>query len=212
MALAAQTGSTPHGDSTRPPATGRRGMVASASQHATIAGLQALQAGGNAVDAAVAVAAGLNVAEPFMSGMGGVGIGLVHIPSTSPLSEGELKGVTRTINFSGHAPNDIDPSNMTRDDMEYGPLSMLVPGNIAGWLTMHDKYGTLPRAQVFAYAIDLAENGVPMTPLMATTIADDSIDKIDELTESDAAQLPHLTILSRRSRRTAYDSSNSQRV
>ena len=177
MALAPQSGSTPHGDSTRPPATGRRGMVASGSQHATIAGLQALQAGGNAVDAAVAVAAGLNVAEPFMSGMGGVGIALVYMAS---------EGATRTINYSGHAPNDIDPSTMTRDDMEYGPLSMLVPGNIGGWLTMHDEYGTLPRAKVFEYAIDLAENGVPMTPLMATTIAD-AIDKIDELTESDAA-------------------------
>ena len=176
MALAAQTGNTPHGESTRPPATGRRGMVASASQHATIAGLLALQAGGNAVDTAVAVAAGLNVAEPFMSGMGGVGIGLVYMAD---------EGKTRTINFSGHAPNDIDPSGMTRDDMEYGPLSMLVPGNIAGWLTMHDKYGTLPRAQVFAYAIDLAENGVPMTPLIATTVAD-SKDKIDELTEEGA--------------------------
>ena len=177
MALAAQAGSTPHGESTRPPATGRRGMVASGSQHATIAGLQALQAGGNAVDAAVAVAAGLNVAEPFMSGMGGVGIGLVYMAD---------EGVTRTINYSGHAPNDIDPSGMTRDDMEYGPLSMLVPGNIGGWLTMHDEYGQLPRSKVFEYAIDLAENGVPMTPLMATTIAD-TIDKIDELTESDAS-------------------------
>ena len=176
MALAAQTGPTPHGESTRPPATGRRGMVASGSQHATIAGLRALQAGGNAVDAAVAVAAGLNVAEPFMSGMGGVGIGLVYMAT---------EGKTRTINFSGHAPNDIDPSGMTRDDMEYGPLSMLVPGNIGGWLTMHDEYGTLPRAQVFEYAIDLAENGVPMTPLMATTVAD-TVDKIDELTEDDA--------------------------
>ena len=176
MALAAQTGSTPHGESTRPPATGRRGMVASGSQHATIAGLQALQAGGNAVDAAVAVASGLNVAEPFMSGMGGVGIALVYIAS---------EGKTRTINYSGHAPNDIDPSGMTRDDMEYGPLSMLVPGNIGGWLTMHDEYGTLSRAQVFEYAIDLAENGVPMTPLIATTIADTE-DKIQELTEEDA--------------------------
>lgn len=176
MALAAQTGSTPHGASTRPPATGRRGMVASGSQHATIAGLQALQAGGNAVDAAVAVAAALNVAEPFMSGMGGVGIGIVYMSS---------EGTTQTINFSGHAPNDIDPSGMTRADMEYGPLSMLVPGNIAGWLTIHDKYGTLPRSQVFAYAIDLAENGVPMTPLIATTVAD-TIDKIAELTQGDA--------------------------
>ena len=177
MALAAQTGSTPHGDSTRPPATGRRGMIASGSQHATIAGLQALHAGGNAVDAAVAVAAGLNVAEPFMSGMGGVGIALVYLAD---------EGVTRTINYSGHAPNDIDPSSMTRADMEYGPLSMLVPGNIGGWLTMHDEYGQLPRSKVFEYAIDLAENGVPMTPLMATTIAD-TIDKIDELTEADAS-------------------------
>ncbi len=177
MALAAQSGPTPHGESTRPPATGRRGMVASGSQHATIAGLQALQAGGNAVDAAVAVASGLNVAEPFMSGMGGVGIALVYMAA---------EGKTRTINYSGHAPNDIDPSGMTRDDMEYGPLSMLVPGNIGGWLTMHDEYGALPRSKVFEYAIDLAENGVPMTPLMATTIAD-SIDKIDELTEDDAS-------------------------
>ncbi len=177
MALAAQTGSTPHGDSTRPPATGRRGMVASGSQHATIAGLQVLQAGGNAVDAAVAVAAALNVAEPFMSGMGGVGIGLVYM---------KQEDRTRTINFSGHAPNDIDPSSMTRDDVEYGPLSMLVPGNIGGWLAMHDKYGTLPRAQVFEYAIDLAANGVPMTPLIATTIAD-AIGKIEELTADDAA-------------------------
>ena len=176
MALAAQSGPTPHGESTRPPATGRHGMVASGSQHATIAGLRALQAGGNAVDAAVAVASGLNVAEPFMSGMGGVGIGLVYMAA---------EGKTRTINYSGHAPNDIDPSGMTRDDMEYGPLSMLVPGNIGGWLTMHDEYGILSRAQVFEYAIDLAENGVPMTPLMATTVAD-TVDKIDELTEDDA--------------------------
>ncbi len=176
MALAAQIGHTPHGESTRPPATGSRGMVASASQHATIAGLQALQAGGNAVDAAVAAAAGLNVAEPFMSGMGGVGIGLVYIAE---------EGKTRSINFSGHAPNDIDPSTMTRDDMEYGPLSMLVPGNIGGWLTMHDEYGKLPRSKVFEYAIDLAEHGIPMTPLVATTVAD-AIDKINELTEDDA--------------------------
>ncbi len=176
MALAPQLGSTPHGDSTRPPATGRRGMVASASQHATLAGLQALQQGGNAVDAAIAVAAGLNVAEPFMSGMGGVGIGLMFMAAD---------GRTRTINFSGHAPNDIDPSGMNRDDLESGPLSMLIPGNLGGWLTMHEEHGTLSRNQVFEYAIDIAENGVPMTPLMASTVAD-AKEKIESYTEPGA--------------------------
>ncbi len=177
--MAAQTGISPHGNSTRPPATGARGMVASASQHATVAGLRALQDGGNAIDAAVAVAAGLNVAEPYMSGMGGVGIGLVYIASENR---------TRVLNFSGHAPNNIDPSSMNRDDMEFGPLTPLVPGNIGGWLTMHDEYGTLDRAAVFSYAIGLASEGIAMSPVTASTVAD-TAPRIAEHTE-DQSKFP----------------------
>ncbi len=160
--MASQIGISPHGFSARPPATGTRAMVASASQHSTLAGLKVLQDGGNAVDAAVATAAALNVAEPFMSGMGGVGIALIYIAKDNR---------TRALNFSGHAPNEIDPSAMTRDDLDYGPLSVLVPGNLGGWLTMHKEYGTKSRGELFSYAIDLANSGVAMTPLMALTIA-----------------------------------------
>ena len=173
--MATPPGISPHGNSTRPPATGARGMVASASQHSTMAGLRALQQGGNAVDAAVATAAGLGVAEPFMSGMGGVGIGLVHISDTAgnPADpNGELAGTTRVINYSGHAQSGIDPDTLTRDDMEAGPKSALVPGNLMGWLAMHEEHGSLPLPKVFAYAIDLAANGIPMSPLVAQTVAD----------------------------------------
>ena len=174
--MTTQTGISPHGFSTRPPATGARGMIASASQHSTLAGLKILQDGGNAIDAAVAVAAGLNVAEPFMSGMGGVGIGIIYIADENR---------TRVINFSGHAPNNIDPASMTRDDMEFGALTPLVPGNLGGWLTMHDEYGSMPRSALFSYAIDLAVNGIPMSPLVASTVAD-TAPRIAEITEKGA--------------------------
>lgn len=176
--MAVQSGISPHGNSTRPPATGRRGMVASASQHSTLAGLQVLQAGGNAVDAAVATASTLGVAEPYMSSMGGVGIGLVHIaesatnPMRSIVDGASYSGMTRVINYSGHMPNAVDADTITRAEIEVGAKSVLVPGNLMGWLAMHEAHGSLPLPDLFAYAIDLATVGLPMTPLMARTIAD----------------------------------------
>ena len=76
----------------RPVAMGTRGVVASAHQFASLAGLRMLVQGGNAVDAAVATAAALNVAEPYMSGIGGVGYMLVYLARGATASRAQLYG------------------------------------------------------------------------------------------------------------------------
>ena len=152
---------TSHGRSNRAPATGRRGMVASAQPLATHAGLNILRDGGNAVDAAVGVAAALNVVEPYMSGMGGVGLALVYVAA---------EGRTRCLNFSGRAASAAQPEMFTNVTRESGPLAPLVPGNLSGWLTMHAEYGTMGLDRLFEEAIDYAENGYPVTPMNAHVI------------------------------------------
>ena len=150
-----------HGRSTRAPATGRRGMAASAHPLATHAGLNALRQGGNAIDAAVAVASTLNVVEPYMSGMGGVGVGLVYI---------RAEGRTRALDFSGRAASTARPEMFDKFSRGTGPRAPLVPGNLSGWLTMHSAYGSLPLDQLFKEAIDYAANGYPITPMNAEVI------------------------------------------
>src|SRR5688500_397209 len=139
----------------RPIAMGTHGMVASANPLASLAGLQMLQAGGHAVDAAVAVAAALHVGEPYMSGIGGLGVMLVY-------SAGDRR--LRALEFAGPAPRAATPGAF-RDEEEkgHGPKSPLVPGNAAGWLTAHESYGRLDRAEVFAPAIAYADEGVPIS-------------------------------------------------
>ena len=142
--------------STRPVAMGVNGMVASAHPLASQAGIRMLMAGGNAFDAAVATAATLNVAEPYMSGAGGIGLALVYVASEDRV---------RALNFSGCAPMGADPEKITASDKERGVLSAMVPGNVAGWLTLHEAYGKLEREQLFAPAIGYAEDGAPVTYL-----------------------------------------------
>ena len=135
---------------------GVEGMVSSAHPLASMAGVGVLRDGGNAFDAAVATAASLNVVEPYMSGVGGIGLALVYVAA---------EGRVRALNFSGRAPKAAEPSRFTTETKETGVLSSLVPGNVAGWLMLHDTYGSLDRERLFQPAIDYAENGFPITHL-----------------------------------------------
>src|SRR5690554_2364230 len=126
----------------RPAVTGRHGAVASAHPLASMAGLSMLQQGGNAIDAAVATAAALNVVEPFMSGAAGVGYMNIKIA-------GQPEPVI--LDYIGRAPAAAEPDRFnTPDGKEDGILSPLVPGALGGWLMALERYGTLDRATVFA--------------------------------------------------------------
>lgn len=141
----------------RPLAQGQHGAVSSANPLSSLAGLRMLLQGGNAIDAAVAIAAALNVVEPYMSGAGGVGY-MVITPA----------GAARPIvlDYIGRAPAAATPELYHRagpGSNDTGILSPLVPGALAGWLLALETYGTMDRATVFAPAIEYAEQGIPIT-------------------------------------------------
>ncbi|MDE2718927.1 MAG: gamma-glutamyltransferase [Chloroflexota bacterium] len=138
----------------RPVAMGVNGMVSSAHPLASLAGVQVMAEGGNAFDAVVAVASTLNVVEPYMSGVGGIGLALAHVAS---------EGRVRALNFSGRMPRAATPDKFTTESLEQGILAPLIPGNLAGWLTLHETYGTMDRERLFRQAISYAENGFPIT-------------------------------------------------
>jgi gamma-glutamyltranspeptidase/glutathione hydrolase len=142
----------PHRLAYRPTVMGRRGVVTSAHPLASMAGIEILLAGGNAVDAAVAVGSTLNVVEPFMSGAAGIGLMLI--------SRGDERHV---LDFIGHAPRAADATRCTEDELAGGPKSCATPGNLGGWLAALERFGTMDRARVLAPAIAHAERGVPLT-------------------------------------------------
>ncbi|HEV8640853.1 MAG TPA: gamma-glutamyltransferase [Methylomirabilota bacterium] len=144
----------PHRNAYRPIVMGRRGVVTSAHPLASMAGMQMLLEGGNAVDAAVAVASTLNVVEPFMSGIGGIGLMVV---STA------RHGERHVLDFIGRVPKAADAARATAADLEAGPRACLTPGNLGGWLAALERFGTMPRARVLAPGIRLAEEGAPLT-------------------------------------------------
>jgi gamma-glutamyltranspeptidase/glutathione hydrolase len=147
----------PHGgDAHRPTVTGVRGMVACAHPLAAQAGMRVLLQGGNAIDAGVAVAAALNVVEPFMSGVGGGGFMQIRHAAS---------GEHNCIDYCGVVPAaaSYDLYKDSPDLQNGGPLSPTIPGSAAGWLAALERYGTLSAAAVFAPAIELAEEGFAMT-------------------------------------------------
>ena len=143
------------GTTHRSTATGRRGMIASAHPLASLAGMRILMEGGNAIDAAIATAAALNVVEPYMSGIGGVGY--LHIYSAR---EKEHK----IVDYVGLTPRAATLSLYDSDDKQgFGPLTPLIPGACGGWMAALERYGSMDAARVFAPAIEYGEQGYALT-------------------------------------------------
>ena len=145
-------------------AVGTRAMVTSAHSLATQAGIEILRKGGNAFDAAVAVAAVLNVVEPSRSGMGGVGFMTLYVAKT---------GEVVSLQMTGAAPYAATPDKFkSKRDQEAGVLAGVVPGNFGGWVYLLEKYGTLPLSDVFTAAIEYADQGFPVDSYLGETLGD----------------------------------------
>jgi gamma-glutamyltranspeptidase/glutathione hydrolase len=139
----------------RPLIIGRRGAVAANHPLAAQAGLLALRAGGNAVDAAVATALTLAVVEPMMSGLGGDAFYNVF-DATS--------GRAIVFNGTGPAPRAATPERYASGIPRTGPMSVSVPGMVAGLGMMHRQFGVLPWRELFGEAIRYARDGFGATP------------------------------------------------
>lgn len=130
-------------------------MIASVNELATDAGLKVLREGGNAVDAAVAVAVALAVVHPEAGNLGGSGHMLIRMHD----------GRTAAIDYSGVAPA-ATKSDTPSKELLYGYKSAAVPGTPAGLGLAHDKFGSLPWKECLQPAHDLAENGFPASERM----------------------------------------------
>ena len=161
---------SPHGisyESYRPVVMGRNGMVCSGHPLASQAGIAILQRGGNFADAALATAAALNVVEPLMSGIGGDGFIMVYRKDTDRLE---------VCNGTGAAPYAATRESYLPEGIpQKGILSVSVPGLLNSWLDVHGKHGVLSLGECFAPAIDLADNGFPVSHVLSRSIAADAL-------------------------------------
>ncbi|PRX92490.1 gamma-glutamyltransferase family protein [Allonocardiopsis opalescens] len=140
----------------------RNGMVCTVDHLASAAGVAALRAGGTAADAAIAANAVLTVTAPHMCGLGGDLFALVH----------DAPGRPAVLNASGRAGSGADAARLRAEGRTEMPFhddvrSVTVPGCVAGWQALHERYGLLPLAELLAPAIDYAASGFPASPLLA---------------------------------------------
>lgn len=149
------------------PLAGRGARFALATPHAraTEAGLAAFDAGGNAIDAALAAATTLAIVYPHMCGVGGDLFALVQEPD----------GRTIALNASGAAPSGIDPDRIRREHggmPTHGPLTITVPGAVSGWAVLAERWSRLGLARALEPAIAAAREGVPVARSLAASLAE----------------------------------------
>ena len=146
------------------------GIVSTSQPLAAQAGLDVLRHGGNAIDAAVAAAAVLNVVEPYSAGIGGDLFAIVYLAR-----EKKLVG----LNASGWAPSGATPERLKAAGYDaatgmptYGILSVNVPGAVDGWVELLKRGGSRPLALLLKPAIELAEQGFPWSERIAADMAE----------------------------------------
>src|SRR5215472_13421368 len=147
---------------TRSPVLARNGMVATSQPLASAAALRVLQDGGNAVDAAITAAAVLNVVEPNSTGIGGDMFALVYMQQ-------DRKPVG--LNGGGWAGSKASLDFFQKRDLAAVPLfgmhSVTVPGAVAGWYKLHQRYGKLPMSRILSPAIEYADRGYPVSDIIS---------------------------------------------
>ncbi len=138
----------------------KNGMVATSQPLAAQAGLDILKKGGNAIDAAIAVASTLTVVEPTSNGIGGDNFALIW-------TNNKLHG----LNSSGPAPNLLTKTALLNKGFteipKFGFTPVTVPGAVAGWAEMHKTFGKLSFQEVLTPAINYANNGFTVSPTVA---------------------------------------------
>ena len=147
---------------TRSEVLAQNGMVATSHPLATQIGLDILKKGGTAIDAAIAANAALGLMEPTGSGVGGDLFAIVWDEDS-----GKLHG----LNASGRSPKNLSLEILKEKGLEkipsFGPLPVSVPGAVDGWFQLHSKFGKLPMKDLLAPSIQYAENGFPLSQLVA---------------------------------------------
>jgi gamma-glutamyltranspeptidase/glutathione hydrolase len=157
----------------RPMAIGYRGAASTPHLRATEAAIAAMRAGGNAVDAAVTAAAVATVAQPFTSSVGGVGWASVYDAAS---------GTTEVLQFLGAVPHALDPTALSADKLglvdwrrleeSASPLlGSLTPSVVPGWQELLARRGSWSLARALEPAIALADEGVPVSELLAANTA-----------------------------------------
>ena len=145
---------------TRSVVMGTRGMIATSQPLATAAGLNVLQQGGNAVDAALAAVAVLSVVEPHMTGIGGDLFAIVYDNQSKRLRALDASG------RSGRAAtaDALAARGVTRLS---GVHTITVPGAVSGWKALSSSYGTMPLSRVLTPAIEYARQGFPVSEIIS---------------------------------------------
>ena len=160
------------------------GIVAASQPLAARAGVQMLERGGNAIDAAIAANAVTGVVEPYMNGIGGDLFAVIYLAKTAGLAKTD--GLAKTgasaesgglhgLNSSGWSPKGLTPAVLKRKGLTEMPATgihtVTVPGAVAGWEAMRSRFGKLPMADILAPAIFYADDGFPVSEIIAAAWA-----------------------------------------